>query len=168
MTAAGLLALAERGCPCVVPLLKRFFVERLVPANRLLGIKVLEVAPDSRSVVLRLPYRRRILNPAGTVHGAAILALAETVHGVAVLWQFSPSAHQMVARRSTLEFLRPGRGDLFVRFGLAPELRARIARVLATEGRAEFELESVVVDGQDQAVAHLRAAYVLRRLPGAA
>jgi uncharacterized protein (TIGR00369 family) len=163
MNAAVLLAFAEKGCPRAVPLMKRFFVERLVPANRTLGIKVLEVAPDSRSVILRLPYRRRILNPAGTVHGAAIMALAETVHGVAVLWQFSPYTHQMVAKRSTLEFLRPGRGDLFVRFGLAPELKASIERVLAAEGRAEFELESVVVDRQDQEIAHLQAAYVLRR-----
>jgi len=55
--------------------MKRFFTERLVPANRTLGIRVLEVGPDSRSVVLRLPYRRRILNSAGTAHGAAIMAL---------------------------------------------------------------------------------------------
>jgi acyl-coenzyme A thioesterase PaaI-like protein len=77
-------------------LLKKKFVEYRVPTNRRLGIKVTYISTDSKSFILKLPYKRKNTNVGGTVHGSAIMCLAETIHGVAVLWSFDPKQHRMV------------------------------------------------------------------------
>ena len=142
--------------------IKRWAAEYLVPANRMLGIRVVYVARDSSSVVLRLPSRRRNQNLDGTVHGGVILALAETAHGIAVLWQFSPRDYSMVTKTAQLSFLAPGRDELTVRFGLGRAVRERIARDLADHRRAEVELTDFVVDAAGRQIAELRATYVIR------
>jgi uncharacterized protein (TIGR00369 family) len=162
MRLANAMRILERRAPRLAPVLKRWFVERGVPLNRTIGLRVDHVASDSSRVVLRLPARRRNLNPAGTVHGAAIAALAETVHGVAVLWQFSPADHVMVTRELCLEFLAPGKGTLFVEFALGESVRRGIATELARIGRCAIRLESEVTDGGGKTVARLAASYVIR------
>lgn len=164
MSAANLLTALERHAPALAPRLKKWFVEYLVPANRALGIRIDEVAPDSSRVVLSLPRRRRNLNVGGTVHGAAIMALAETVHGVAVLWQFPPAQHRMVTKTTRLEFVAPARSGLRTTFSLSPEARGRIDADLAASGRCEIELESSVTDGGGKEVARLVARYQIRRV----
>lgn len=144
--------------------LRKWFVEYGVPANRHLGIKVVEVGPGTGSVVLKLPYRRSNLNVAGTVHGAAILALAESVHGVAILWRFDPADHLMYTRRANLEFLSPGRTALTVRYVLSPQTIETIENRLRQAGRHEFDLECTVRDQEGEPIAHLSATYHLRRL----
>jgi uncharacterized protein (TIGR00369 family) len=162
MSLANVLRELERRAPRLTPALKRWFVERGVPFNRTIGLRVDHVACDSSRVVLRLPARRRNLNPARTVHGAAIAALAETAHGVAVLWQFSPADHVMVTRELRLEFLAPGKGTLFVEFALGESVRRFIGRELARSGRCEVRLESAVTDAGGKTVARLAASYVIR------
>lgn len=140
-------------------------MERGVPHNRAIGLRIDHVSFDSSRVALRLPTRRGNLNVGGTVHGAAIIALAESVHGVAVLWQFSPSDHVMVTRELRVEFLAPGRGTLFVEFALDEELRRSIAAELARSGRCEVRLASEVADVGGNTVARLVGSYVIRRRP---
>lgn len=169
MSAATLLTLLERHAPALAPYIKKWFVEYLVPANRALGIRIHEVAPDSSRVVLSLPRRRRNLNVGGTVHGAAIMALAETVHGVAVLWQFPPARHRMVTKTTRLEFLAPARASLRTTFSLSQAVREHIEAELSAGGRCDVEFESTVTDGDGKEIARLSASYQIRRLaaPGA-
>lgn len=157
------LTFLETRAPRCAQYAKRWFVQYLVPFNRRIGLRIEKVAPDSSEVMLRLPYRRGNQNVGGTVHGAAIMALAETAHGVAVLWQFPPDRHAMFAKESRLEFLSPGRGELSVRFALEPGVRARIAAELDSGGRCLVELASVVTDCQGTEVARLDATYHIRR-----
>lgn len=158
-----LITLLERFAPHALPAARRWFVERAVPFNRALGIRVVRVAPDSSEVVLRLPPRRRNLNVAGTVHGGAILAFAETVHGVAVLSQFSAARHRMVTRQATIRYVAPARGELRVSFSLTAAVRQQIATELSSAGRSELTLQSSVLDRNDELVADLLATYVIRR-----
>ena len=158
-----MLTYLERRSPRFAEAAKRWFVQRAVPFNRLIGLRIEKIAPDSSEVVLRLPARRGNQNASGTIHGGAIMALAETVHGVAVLWQFAPARHVMFAKESQVQFLTPGRGDLFVRFGLDETMRSRIAAELEATSRCVIELASVVTDRQGAEVARLAASYHLRR-----
>jgi len=152
----------DRAPPWLRSRVKRWAAEYLVPANRMLGIRVVHVASDSSSVVLRLPSSRRNLNLDGTVHGGVILALAETAHGIAVLWQFSPRDYSMVTKTARLSFLAPGRNELTVRFGLDSTTRMRIAKELEDYRRAEVELTDIVYDAGGHAIAELRASYVIK------
>lgn len=168
MGLARLLSTVERHAPGVAHHLKIWFVERGVPLNRSIGLRVEEVAPDSSRVVLRLPPRRRNQNDGGTVHGGVITAFAETVHGVAVLWQFQPARHRMVTRSLRVEFLAPARGTLWVEYRLEEAARRGIEEELARAERCEFELACEVKDGGGTSVARLKAAYVLWRRPASA
>lgn len=158
-----ILAVIERRMPAQADRAKRWFVQYFVPFNRRIGLRVEHVAPDSSRVVLRLPASRGNRNPGKTIHGGAILALAESVHGVAVLWQFSPATHSMVATTSRIEFLAPGRGELTVSFRLEPAVRDRIAAELDAGGRCLVELTSIVKDREGVDIARLTATYHIRR-----
>ncbi len=150
--------------PCLLSLLKRWYANYIaVPANRVMGIRIAEVASDSSRVVVRLKNRRSNRNVAGTVHGAALFALAETVHGTAVMWQFSPLRHRMFTRTANLEFLMPGRGELVVDYSLSSELLHRISGELTAQGRAEVSAKSCVRNLDGEIVAKLSATYVVLR-----
>jgi len=150
--------------PRFLNLVKRWYGNYIaVPANMVMGIRIAEVASDSSRVVVRLKNMRSNRNAAGTVHGAALFALAETVHGTAVMWQFSPLRHRMFTTKAYLEFLTPGRGELVVDYSLSSELLHRIGRELAEHGRSEVSAESFVRDGDGVIVAKLCATYVVLR-----
>ena len=140
---------------------KKLFVEYAVPMNRSLGIKVTSIS-DSETI-LSMKKKRKNLNYGGTIHGAAILALAETVHGVAVLNRFAPADHLMVSKNSDLQFLKKARGDLFVLFRLGREREAYIEKQLKKHGVCEVQLESSVTDQRNDTVANLTATYHIKR-----
>ncbi len=144
--------------------MKKWFVEYLVPANRRFGIKIVTISDDSKTFILKLPYKRKNLNVGRTVHGAAIMCLAETVHGVAVLWNFDPKNHRMVTSTTYLQFIKPGRSDLFVKFGLSEETVERLEQVLSVKGNTDVEYECQVTDGDGNLVAILKNKYHLARL----
>ena len=71
------------------------------------GIRVTHVEPGLARGVLHAGPNS--VNPHGTVHGGAIAALADTVGGCCAC----STGDRCVTSSSTLEFLRPARGDLF-------------------------------------------------------
>ncbi len=137
-------------------LTKKWFVEYIVPANRRFGIKIASISDDSKTFTLKLPYKRKNLNVGRTVHGAAIMCLAETVHGVAVLWNFDPKNHRMVTSTTNLQFIKPGRSDLFVKFGLSEETVEELDQVLSAKGNTDVEFESQVTDSIGNLIAILK------------
>jgi len=150
--------------PRFLNLIKRWYGNYIaVPANTVMGIRIAEVASDSSRVVVRLKNMRNNRNAAGTVHGAALFALAETVHGTAVMWQFSPILHRMFTKTAHLEFLTPGRGELVVDYSLSRDLLLRIGSELTEQGRSEISAESCVRDMAGEIVAKLSATYVVLR-----
>ena len=136
---------------------KRLFVNYLVPMNRTLGIKLLAMEDDG--TVMTMKGRRKVTNYGGTIHGGAIMALAETVHGGAVLNKIGAFENLMVTKNCSLKFLKSGRGDLKVRFRLDAEREACIKNRLEKDGKCEIELVSVVTDSTGDAVAELTAVY---------
>ena len=143
--------------------MKKWFVEYIVPVNRRFGIKIATISDDSRTFTLKLPYKRKNLNVGRTVHGAAIMCLAETVHGVAVLWNFDPKNHRMVTSTTSLQFIKPGRSDLFVKFGLSAETVEKLDQTLSSDGSTEVEFESLVTDSHGNLIAILNNKYSLAR-----
>ncbi len=140
---------------------KKMFVQYGVPANRRLGIKIDFISNESNLFVLKLPFRRKNLNVAGTVHGSAIMALAETVHGVAVFWRFPPKNTVMFTKSTELKFVSPGRGDLFVKFQLDKEMISNLEFNYSTSNKSEIEMMSIVEDVNGEVVAILKNIYHL-------
>ena len=165
MSAMNLVAWTGRYSPAFANRIRRWYVSYLVPFNRAAGIRVAEVDAVRARFRVHLKDRHRNRNVAGTVHGGAILALAETIHGVAVLWTFAPDKHRMFTKTAHIEYLAPGRGELSVEYCLSRNLRDRIERELAERARSEVTMESVVVDSRRKEIARLVATYVVLR-PG--
>lgn len=143
-------------------LFKKLFVNFVVPMNRTLGIK-LEKMEDAETI-MTMKDRRKITNYGGTVHGGAIMALAETVHGGAVLNKIGAFENLMVTKNCNIKFLKKAKGTLKVCFRLSDEEEAYIKHGLQETGNCEVELKSSVTDTQGDTVAELTALYHIRRL----
>ena len=142
-------------------LFKKLFVNYFVPMNRTLGIKLKTMEEDG--TVMTLKGRRKITNYGGTIHGGAIMALAETVHGGAVLNKIGAFDNLMVTKNCGLKFFKRARGDLEVCFRLRDEDEAFIKRSLKENGKCEIELVSAVTDAQGDVVAEMTALYHIKR-----
>lgn len=94
-------------------------MEKRVQAEfeRLLGIQVLE-REDGRAL-LKLPFCRTFTNPHGSLHGGAIVTLADTAAANALLTRYSKQGFLTV--KFTIKFLKQALGDIFA--------EARISRV---------------------------------------
>ena len=157
------LSIIENKFPHVYSWLMKLSIEYLVPANRRMGIKIESMIPGNQTIILRLPYRRKNFNVGGTVHGSAIMALAETVHGVAVLTRFKPDNHFMFTKEINLKYLKKATSELFVRFNLGQQILSKIENELNAHGIFELELESTVTDTSEASIAQLKAVYHIKR-----
>ncbi|MGB9429249.1 MAG: PaaI family thioesterase [Gammaproteobacteria bacterium] len=112
----------------------------LYPPFFKMGIKVLEVRDDWRQVRVRLPLTSFSRNLSGDMFGGwqAALACARVFPGYAVF-----------TRAMNIEFDKPGRTDLELRFGMTPEQERAIAAELKANGRAtpSFEYGFYLADG---------------------
>ncbi len=142
-------------------LFKKIFVQYVVPMNRSLGIKLKSISDTE--TVLSMKRKRKNLNYGGTVHGAAIMALAETVHGMSVLNKIGAFENLMVSKHVDLTFMKKAMGDLEVRFKLGKDREAYILQQLNEKGVCEVELKSTVTDKSGDAVAILAATYHIRQ-----
>ena len=141
---------------------KKLFVNYFVPMNRTLGITLKKMEDDR--TVMAMKGKRKITNYGGTIHGGAIMALAETVHGGAVLNKIGAFENSMVTKNCTIQFLKKARGNLEVRFKLDSESEAYVKGNLEKHGECEIELVSAVTDSQGDTVAELTALYFIKRL----
>jgi uncharacterized protein (TIGR00369 family) len=92
----------------------RQVMEELIPFNRVLGVKVIEI--DRGHVRMEIPFREELIGDPlrRAMHGGVISALADTAGGCAV-WS---SLEEPRARVSTIDmridYLRPGRNETLV------------------------------------------------------
>jgi uncharacterized protein (TIGR00369 family) len=92
----------------------RQVMEELIPFNRLLGVKVVEIAHGH--VRIEVPFRPELIGDPmrQAIHGGVISALADAAGGCAV-WSAVEEAR---ARVSTIDmridYLRPGRSETLV------------------------------------------------------
>ena len=92
----------------------RQVMEELIPFNRVLGIRVVEI--DTGHVRMEIPFREELIGDPvrRAVHGGVISALADTAGGCAV-WS---ALEEPTARVSTIDiridYLRPGRSETLV------------------------------------------------------
>jgi hypothetical protein len=82
----------------------------------------------NNETVMSMRGRRKITNYGGTIHGGAIMALAETVHGGAVLNKIGAFDNLMVTKNCNLTFIKKAKGNLNVCFQLSAEKEAFIKK----------------------------------------
>lgn len=143
------------------PILKKLFVNYGVPMNRTLGMKLKTCNDDATELFMK--RKKKNTNYGGTIHGSAIMALAETAHGVSVLNRIGAFSNLMVSKNIELDFVKKATGDLMVRFELDKNKGDWIDLQLKENGKCEVELESIVTDKTGDIVAKLTANYHIKR-----
>lgn len=115
-----------------------------LPFNRLIGLEA--AAPESGFLV-GLPAGPQYTNHLGTVHAAALLAVAEAGSGAFLVRHFGDGAGFVpVVRRLESKFRKPATGRVAARAAVPPEEVARWAAELAARGRLSAAVPVEVVD----------------------
>ena len=82
------------------------------PFEKYLGIKIIK-AKDGYAK-LKMPYRKELTNPHGSIHGGAIASLADTAMAVAIFSKYSHSSFYTV--KLEIKFRAPAsKGEIFAK-----------------------------------------------------
>lgn len=121
-------------------------VQDSLPLAALLGLRV-ETLEYGRAVA-RMPFRRELIRPGGTIAGPALMGLADFVMYVVVLSQIGP-VELAVTTSLNINFLRkPGEADVLAE-GRSLKLGKRLAVMDVTLHSA----------GEPDSVAHVTGTY---------
>lgn len=126
-----------------------------LPFNRFLGI----VRSDRPELgALMLPGRASYHNHVGTVHAAALYALAETSSGDALVRAFADVRERYVPllRRGEIKYSRPARGTMYGSARIGDAERAALRTDLDRRGRGTMAYDATVCDAGGQRVVTVR------------
>ncbi len=116
------------------------------PFERYLGIKIIK-AKDGYAK-LKMPYRKEFTNPHGSIHGGAIVSLADTAMAVAIFSKYLHSSFYTV--RLEIKFKSPAnKGEIFA------EAKVINKRKRFIFGKVEIK------DNRDKLLAQVSATFYL-------
>ena len=126
------------------------------------GIRATEFSPDARRLVLKMRLRWYNRNWVGTHYGGSLFSMSE-MYMVMLLKAIGPE-YKVWDRAASIEYVKPGRGEVVARYELTDERMREIAE-RTRDGRphnAEFRVD--VTDSEGEVVARInRTVYVRRK-----
>jgi acyl-coenzyme A thioesterase PaaI-like protein len=135
---------------------------RLWPPFRGMGIRVREIAPDFRRVVVELRQRALNRNFVGTHFGGSMFAMADPFYMI-MMMQVLGRDYVVWDKAGTIRFLKPGRGTLLARFELTQAMVDEVLRKTAGGEKFEPTYSVDVVDGKGETVARVDKTLHIRR-----
>lgn len=133
-------------------------VHATIPVTAHFGLRVLELRPGFARLMMPFEPNR---NHLGTMYAGSLVALAEIPGGLIPL-SMPELAVLPIAAGLQVKFLRAARGDVFLTAEIDPERLRALAAQAHSEGKAEFDLETTVLDADDQVVMTCSGSYQLR------
>lgn len=116
------------------------------PFARLLGLRVLHADPDR--VVAELPVTEALTNRNGTLHGGAVMALADNLGGTATFLNLGPGQGTVTVESKT-NFLRTVPQDDVARAETTPLHKGRSTMIWQTRIlRGDGKLAALVIQTQ--------------------
>lgn len=115
-----------------------------LPFNRLIG---LELADQNSDFLVCLPDDQQYTNHLGTIHGSALLAVAEAGSGAFLAQQFNNIPGLIpVVRKLEAKFRKPASGKVSARCIVATEQIAQWSNELSSRSRLSASIPVEVVD----------------------
>ena len=120
-----------------------------LPYNRLLGI-----TPGDENTLLRLEFRKELLNHHWTVHAAALFSLAEASSAEFLLRTRGDRDDIVgVVRKGTCKYSAPATTNLHSRSSTPVEDLAKAIRTVDAKGRALVTISVELLDQEEKRVA---------------
>jgi acyl-coenzyme A thioesterase PaaI-like protein len=135
---------------------------RLWPPFRAMGIRVREIAPDFRRVVVELRQKTFNRNWVGTHFGGSMFAMADPFH---MLMMMNVLGREYVVwdKAASIRFLKPGRGTLVARFELTQQMVDEVVARTATGEKYEPTYAVDLVNVEGETVARVEKTLHIRR-----
>jgi thioesterase domain-containing protein len=134
-------------------------IEHAVPPMHQLGIRVVEL--DGGRAVGIAPLAGNG-NHLGTMYAGTLFGLAEMLGGALFVANFDVSRLHVTVKDMQIRYRRPARTDIRAEARLDAATIERLKRAADAMGKAEFSLEAVITDADDDVVATTRGTYQLR------
>ena len=128
----------------------------------LTGIRVTHVAPDFRTIDVRMALRPWNRNYVGTHFGGSLFAMADPWFMVALIELLGPG-YVVWDKTGTIRFRKPGRGTVRARFEVPEERLGEIRAAVEAEGKTESLFVARIVDGSGDLVAEVEKLISVRR-----
>lgn len=129
---------------------------------RFAGIRVLHIAEDWSSVRVRLRLSRFNRTVLGAHFGGSLYAMSDPFWAM-LLMKGLGSGYVVWDKRADIEFVSPGRGDVFADFVLAPGVLQEIRDTTADGSKALPWFASTVVAADGTLVARVHKQLYVRR-----
>ncbi|MGD9482551.1 DUF4442 domain-containing protein [Streptomyces sp. TRM70308] len=134
------------------------------PPFRFAGIRVLHIADDWSGARVRLRLGRLNRNYFGTHFGGSLFSMTDPFWALLVLSSLGPG-YIVWDKSSEIDFVSPGRGDVFADFKLTPDRLEEIRAATADGAKALPWFTCTVVAADGTVVAEVRKQLYVRRKP---
>jgi acyl-coenzyme A thioesterase PaaI-like protein len=128
------------------------------------GVRVLEIADDWSSARVRLRLHRFNRNYVGTHVGGSLFAMSDPFWMLLVMNTLGPE-YMVWDKAAEIDFVSPGKGDVFADFKLTEDRLEDIRKVTAEGGKALVWFENDVLAADGAVVAKVRKQLYVRRKP---
>ncbi|MES9833753.1 MAG: PaaI family thioesterase [Candidatus Thiodiazotropha sp. DIVDIV] len=134
-------------------------LEQFLPFKSM-GIKLLEISDNWSRVRLLLPLNQHNMNPGGSMFGGSIAAVADPVAALACHHRFPDFT--VWTHTLNVDFLKPGRSDLELRFDFPEKIATDIEYQLEGRGRSTPAFEFGIYDAGNDLTAWVRNTVAIR------
>ena len=131
----------------------------LIPVAHQMGVRFVELRPGH--VRAEVPFEGNG-NHFGVVYAGVIFTVAEVLGGAIHFATFDVTTHYPLVRSLTIDFLKPGTGDLSASMTMPAEEIERIRAEAQPGVKVPFVVETEVVGADGTVVARTRGDYQLR------
>lgn len=135
-------------------------VRSVIPVLGHMGLRMVEVAPGRAAAEVPIEGNA---NHIGTMYAGVLFSVAEMLGGVLAQATFDGARYVPIVKGADIRFLRPARTSVVARTALDDVEVARVTAEADEQGKAEYVLETEVVDTDGTVVATFRGDYQLRR-----
>ncbi|RKN38541.1 DUF4442 domain-containing protein [Streptomyces hoynatensis] len=134
------------------------------PPYRFAGIRVLHISDDWGSARVRLRLGRLNRNHFGTHFGGSLYSMCDPFWALLVLHRLG-SGYVVWDKAAEIEYVSPGRGDVFAEFVLTEDRVDRIREETASGAKSLPWFDCVVTAADGTVVARVRKQLYVRRKP---
>lgn len=126
------------------------------------GIRITEVSPDFRTVIVHLRLRWWNRNYVGTQFGGSMFMMTDPFYMVMFLQNLG---HDYIVwdKGATIRYLKPGRSDVVAHFVLTEEILNGVRKTLETQEKMDWTTTVAIKDMSGEVVAEVDKIVYIRR-----